>query len=187
MNPAAVARVRAELPDGYEIADLAGPVAPLSLWGFGDTWTAEPQPCGALGELPGDGALHGWSASGSGGIIHAVVVDARVGLDPALTESCGRWTVSGGHTSGAVTLTAAPAIEGATTLGMTTAAATVVEGGTETRSHADTFAAYLTDHVVYVTVVTDPGASGALLGADVASDLMVKTVAAVRGAGGPSG
>jgi hypothetical protein len=64
---------------------------------------------------------------------------------------------------------------------MATAATTVVEGGTETHSSADTFVAYLTDHVVYVTVVTDPGSSAPALGAPFAADLLVKTVATIRG------
>ena len=58
---------------------------------------------------------------------------------------------------------------------------TVVEGGTETRSHADTVTAYLDDHVAFITVVTDPGSPHPQLGADFANALMVKTVAALRG------
>jgi hypothetical protein len=58
---------------------------------------------------------------------------------------------------------------------------TTVEGGTETRSQAETFVAYLGDHAAYVTVVTDPGSSAPSLGPGFASDLLVKTVAALRG------
>ena len=88
------------------------------------------------------------------------VADARVDLDPALVGECGTWSLSAGHTSGAVNLVAAPTVDGAATLGMSSDATTRVEGGTETRSHADTFIAYLGEYVTYVTVVTDPGAVG---------------------------
>ena len=91
------------------------------------------------------------------------------------------WTLSAGHSSGSVTLVAAPAIDGAATVGMATVTTTVVEGGTETHSHADTFAAYLGDYVAYVTVVTDPGSPNPPLGQDFAAELLVKTVSALRG------
>jgi hypothetical protein len=184
VNPARVQRVRSDLPDGYEVADLSGRAAPLELWGFGQAWTADPSHCGALADPAGDGAdgaVHGWSASGPGGIVYAVVAVAPVGLDPVLAASCGTWTLSAGHTSGVVTLVGPPAVDGASTLGMATDATTVVEGGTETHTHADTFIAYLGEHVAYVTVVTDPGVAGPALRADFASDLLVKTVAAIRG------
>ena len=89
--------------------------------------------------------------------------------------------MSAGHTSGVVDLVAPPAIDGAPTLGMVADATTAVEGGTETHSHADTFIAYLGEHVAYVTVVTDPGSSAPSLGPGFAADLLVKTVAAIRG------
>ncbi|MBW8711263.1 MAG: DUF5642 family protein, partial [Mycobacterium sp.] len=54
-------------------------------------------------------------------------------------------------------------------------------GGTETRSHADTFTAYLGDYVTFVTVVSDPGSPNPALGQDFAADLLVKTVSALRG------
>jgi hypothetical protein len=184
VNPARVERVRSDLPDGYEVAGLSGRAAPVALWGFGQAWTADPIHCGALADPAGDGAdgaVNGWSASGPGGIVYAVVADASVGLDPVLAASCGTWTLSAGHTSGVVTLVGPPAVDGATTLGMATDATTVVEGGTETHTHADTFIAYLGEHVAYVAVVTDPGVAGPALSADFASELLVKTVAAVRG------
>ena len=65
--------------------------------------------------------------------------------------------------------------------GLSTATTTVVEGGTETRSHADTFIAYLGDYVAFVTVVTDPGSPDPALGQDFAAELLVKTVSALRG------
>jgi hypothetical protein len=70
--------------------------------------------------------------------------------------------MSAGHTTGVVTLVGAPAIEGAATVGMVTGSTNTVEGGVETHSHAETFTAYLGDHVAYVAVVTDPGAASQL-------------------------
>lgn len=179
VNPARVDRVRSDLPAGYEFAALAGRSAPVTLWGFGAGWTADPAPCGVLADPASDAAVRGWSASGPGGIVYAVVADA--GSGPPSRDGCDTWTLSAGHTSGVVRLVASPAVGGATTLGMVTATTTVVEGGGETHSYADTFIAYLGDHVVYTTVVTDPGSSGESLGAGFASDLLVKTVAAIRG------
>lgn len=185
LNPGRVDRVRSHLPDGYEVTDLTGRSTPVTSWGLGPRWTADPEQCGSLADPVADGTTRGWSASGSGGIVHAVVVPAAVVQSAesatALTESCGAWTVSAGPTTGRVTLIGAPAIDGATTLGMAVDAATVVEGGTETRSHADTFTAYAGGYVAFVTVVTDPGAAGPALTAGFASNLLVETVAAIRG------
>jgi hypothetical protein len=66
---------------------------------------------------------------------------------------------------------------------MATASTTVVEGGTETRSHADTVTAYLGDHIAFVALLTDPGSPNPQLGAQFAADLMTKTVSALRGWG----
>jgi len=182
VNPARIDRVRGELPDGYEVADIAGPVAPAALWGFGAQWTVDPPRCGALADPAVDpGTTRGWSGSGTGGIVYAVVASAKGGLDPAVATDCRQWTLSAGRTSGRVTLTPAPTIEGAETVATATATTTVVEGGTETRSHADTVTAYLDDHVAFITVVTDPGSPSRQLGADFATALMVKTVTALRG------
>ena len=174
--------MRGELPDGYEVADIAGPVAPAGVWGFGAQWTVEPPRCSVLADPAVEpGTTRGWSGSGAGGIVYAVVSAANGGLDPAVPAECGQWTLSAGRTSGNVTLTSAPTIEGAETVATATATMTVVEGGTETRSHADTVIAYLDDHVAFITVVTDPGSPHPQLGADFANALMVKTVAALRG------
>jgi hypothetical protein len=183
VNPANIARVRGDLPAGYETADMRA--APAAMWGFGPGWTAEPPQCGALAEPVVDGAVtRGWSGSGGGGIVYAVVTGspaAPVALDAVLLAECGQWTLSAGHTSGTVTFVAAPAIDGVTTVGMSAATRTVVEGGTETHSHADTFTAYLGDYVAIVTVVTDPGSPNPPLGQDFAAELLVKTVSALRG------
>ena len=181
VNPVRIDRVRRALPDGYEVADLTGPVRPPALWGFGAQWSAEPAQCGPLADPDLDPAsAKGWSGSGTGGIVYALVAESSARLDPAVLAECAHWTLSAGQASGGVTLTAAPAIENAETVAMATATTTVVEGGTETRSHADTVTAYLDDHVVFVTVVTDPGSPHLQLGADFAGALIVKTVAALR-------
>jgi hypothetical protein len=96
-------------------------------------------------------------------------------------DECGQWTVSAGHTAASVGFVAAPTIDGAATVGLSTSTTTVVEGGTETHSHADTFTAYLGDYVVFVTVVSDPGSPNPALGQQFALDLLVKTVSALRG------
>jgi Domain of unknown function (DUF5642) len=180
--PTNVDRVKGDVPEGYETADLVGRTAPLASWGFGSAWVSDPVQCGALAVPAGEDAVaRGWSASGIGGIVYVAVADAQVELDSALVGECGAWSLSAGHTSGAVTLVAAPTVDGAATLGMSSDATTRVEGGTETRSHADTFVAYLGEYVTYVTVVTDPGAVGPLLDAEFASGLLVKTVSALRG------
>lgn len=183
INLADVARVRGDLPAGYEIADLVGRAAPLAFWGFGPQWVADPPQCGALSDPPVDGAtIRGWSGSGPGGIVYVVAAaSGDVVADPALIGECGTSTLAAGHTSGTVTTVEAPAIDAATTLGLRTETTTVVEGGTETHSHADTFTAYFEGYTAFVTVVTDPGSSGPVLGADFAATLLVKTVAALRG------
>ncbi len=182
MNPARIERVRTELPSGYEVAALSGRAAPVAFWGLGPDWTADPPRCGALADPVADAATtRGWSASGAGGIVYAVVAGSRATLDPSLIDECGLWTVSAGHTSGSVTIAAAPAIDGAATVGLSTTTTTVVEGGTETHSHADTFTAYLGDYLAFVTVVSDPGSPNPPLGQDFAADLLVKTVSALRG------
>lgn len=182
VNPARIERVRAELPSGYEVAALTGMAAPVAFWGLGPDWAADPPRCGALAD-PAAGATttRGWSASGAGGIVYAMVAGSTATLDPSLIDDCGQWSVSAGHTSGAVTFVAAPAIDGSATVGLSTTTTTVVEGGTETHSHADTFTAYLGDYVAFVTVVSDPGSPNPPLGQGFAADLLVKTVSALRG------
>jgi hypothetical protein len=185
VTPANIERVRGELPDGYEVAGVSGRAAPVAFWGYGPDWTADPPRCAALAEPVVDGATtRGWSGSGPGGIVFAVVTGSpptTVDLDPSLIAECGSWTLSAGHTSGSVTFIAAPAIDGVATVGLSTATTTVVEGGTETHSHADTFTAYLGSYVAVVTVVTDPGSPNPPLGQDLAAELLVKTVSALRG------
>lgn len=176
-----VARVRGDLPEGYEVAELAGRAAPVAFWGFGPQWVADPPQCGTLADPPVDGAsVRGLSASGPGGIVY-VVAAAGAEPDPVVIDECGTSTLVAGHTSGTVSTVAGPGIDGATTVGVRTETTTVVEGGTETHSHADTFTAYFDGYVAYVVVVTDPGSADPTLGADFAAELLAKTVSAVRG------
>ncbi|SEH66129.1 hypothetical protein SAMN04489835_2580 [Mycolicibacterium rutilum] len=181
INPARVDRARADLPPGYEVADLDGRVAPVTAWGYGPQWSTEPAQCAALADPVGDAAAEGWSASGPGGIVYAAVAAAPGAMDRAVVDACGQWTVSGGRTTGTVTLAPAPPLPDATTVAMSTDSTTVVEGGTETRSHAETVTAYLGDHVAFVTVVTDPGSAHPQLSAEFAATLIDKTVSALRG------
>ena len=77
---AGVARVRGDLPAGYEVGDLVGRVAPLAFWGFGPRWVADPPQCGVLADPAVDAAtVRGWSASGSGGIVYAVAAAVPTG------------------------------------------------------------------------------------------------------------
>ncbi|WP_369803608.1 DUF5642 family protein [Mycobacterium sp. NAZ190054] len=89
--------------------------------------------------------------------------------------------MTSGHTTGVVTDVPGPDIPAARTVGMRTAATTVVEGGTETRTHAETFVAYLGEYICFVAVLTDPGSPHPALGADFASGLLTETVSALRG------
>jgi hypothetical protein len=182
VNPARIEAVRTALPSGYEVAALSGRPTPVASWGLGPDWTADPPRCGALAE-PVDGAAttRGWSASGPGGIVYAVVANSAATVEPSLLDECAQWTVSAGHTGGTVTVVAGPAIDGANTVGLSASTTTTVEGGTETHSRADTFTAYLGDYVAFVTVVGDPGSPNPQLGQEFASDLLVKTVSALRG------
>jgi hypothetical protein len=182
LNPARIERVRTELPSGYEVTGLSGRAAPVALWGLRSDWTAHPPQCGALADPAADAATtRGWSASGAGGIVYAVAAVSKATLDPSLIDECGQWAVSAGHTRASVTIVTAPTIDGAATVGLSATTTTVVEGGTETHSHADTVTAYLRDYVAFVTVVSDPGSPNPPLGQDFAANLLVKTVSAVRG------
>ncbi|WP_395310160.1 DUF5642 family protein [Mycobacterium sp. AMU20-3851] len=182
VDPAAVARVRSELPPGYEVGDLADHAAPASFWGMKPDWTATPAQCGVLADPAPGTPVHGWSASGPGGIVYAMV--SGPGTPAALPDGCAAWTLTGGRTTATVTAVAPPQIHDTPTVAMSAVATTVVEGGTETRSHADTVSAYLeSGYVASVTVVTDPGSALPALGPEVAARLLTQTVTAIRGAG----
>ncbi|UXA17158.1 DUF5642 family protein [Mycobacterium sp. SMC-4] len=182
VNPARIDRARDLVPDGYEVARYSGPASPISLWGLRDAASADPPHCLALGAPTVDPAtVRGWSASGAGGIIYAVAAATPDRPDAGLIGGCRDWQVTAAPSSATVTEIPAPAVDSAVVYGMSTQARTVVEGGTETGMHADTFVAYLDGHVCFVTVVTDPGAGHPALTPDDAADLLTETVAALRG------
>ncbi|MBI5341385.1 MAG: DUF5642 family protein [Mycolicibacterium rufum] len=181
VNPARVDRSRSALPEGYEVSAYTGRPAPVALWGLRDPADADPPQCAALASPAVDTATaRGWSASGAGGIAYAVVAAAPGGPGP-LPDDCARWTVSSGPTTATVREVPAPDVDAARTVGLRTDATTVVEGGTETRSHADTFIAYLGDYICVVALVTDPGSPHPALGPEFASHLLTETVSALRG------
>ena len=157
---------------------MTGPVSAAGLWGFGPGWSADPPECAALADpAPADAGARGLSASGQGGTVYVVVATAPgpASPDAGLVDQCGQWTMTFAHSSGAVSL------DGARTVAMTAATRTAVESGTETVGQASTAQAYLGDHVVYVTLVTDPGSVHPPLDGRFVAELLVKTVAALRG------
>ena len=165
---------------GYEVTPYTGAPAPLAVWGFAGPVQAQPAQCGTRAAPPvHPGSARGWSASGPGGIVYAVVAAAAPSA-PVDPTACRSWTATAGHTSGAVREQPAPALEAADTIGMTTSATTVVEGGTETRTDADTFVAHLGGFVCFVALVTDPGSAHPRLDAGFAAELLVETVSALR-------
>lgn len=186
INPANIRRIRAAFPPGYEVAEANGSSSPTRFWGFGEGWSADPAQCASLADpLAGQGTSpRGFSGSGAGGIVYVVVAGAPappVLPDTAVVSDCARWSMTAARATATVELVPAPSIGGASTLAMNTATRTVVEGGNETDSRAQTATAYLGDYLVFVTVVTDPGSAQPPLPPDFASTLLVRTVSTLRG------
>ncbi|MGB0876295.1 MAG: DUF5642 family protein [Mycobacterium sp.] len=184
IDPTRIDRARDQLPNGYEVAAYAGPPAPIALWSFGDEAVAEPSQCLALATPAVDSATtRGWSASGPGGIVYAVVARSSdpKAPDPALLARCEQWTLTSGRATGTVTAHPGPVVDAAQTVAMSTVVTIVVEGGTETRSRTETLVAYLTDYVCFVALITDPGSSSPTLGAVFATDLLKTALSAMRG------
>jgi hypothetical protein len=182
VNPANIKRIRSELPTGYEIADVAGPVSVAELWGFGPGWSADRGRCVVLADpAPGDAAAQGYSASGQGGTVYVVVAAAPTAPDAGLVAECAQWTMTFAHTTGEVTVGEPPRIDGADTVALTASTRTVVESGRETDGQASSVQAYLDGHVVFVTLVTDPGSPYPPLNSQFITDLLTATVTALRG------
>lgn len=182
VNPANIKRIRSTLPSGYEIADVTGPVSVAGLWGFGPGWSADPARCAALADpAPGDAGARGYSASGQGGTVYVVVAAAPAAPDAGLVAECADWTMTFAHTTGDVIVGEPPRIDGADTVALTATTRTVVESGRETDGQASTVAAYLDGHVVFVTLVTDPGSPYPPLNSQFITDLLTATVTALRG------
>jgi hypothetical protein len=182
VNPANIKRIRSALPSGYEIADVAGPVSVAGLWGFGPGWSADPAQCAALVDpAPRDAAARGYSASGQGGTVYVVIAAAPAAPDAGLRAECAQWTMTFAHTTGEVTAGDPPRIDGADTVALTATTRTVVESGRQTDAQASTVQAYLDGHVVFVTLVTDPGSPYPPLNSQFITDLLTATVTALRG------
>ncbi len=183
VNPANVIRVRSVLPQGYEAAELNGPVSAAGLWGFGTGWTADPPQCARLADpAPSDPGARGLSASGPGGTVFVVVSATTddAALFDLLTQ-CDGWTMTFVHTSAEVTRIEAPVIAGAVTVAWRAATRTIVEAGSETNALATTASAYFDHHVAYVTLITDPGSPHRPLDSAFVADTLATTVAALRG------
>lgn len=185
VNPANVKRVVRDLPPHYEVTTgIPSGVSPRVIWSLEADARADPPQCAALAD-PGNGreqTAQGFSASGTGGIVNAVVValPGPVDLDRGVVGACDRWTMSDGHTTANVHLVDAPHIDGADTLGMVADTRSSVESGTEIDSRAYTFTAYLGNYYAFTTLTTDPGSALPALPPQFAADLLVKTVSALR-------
>ncbi|OBF54361.1 hypothetical protein A5787_05095 [Mycobacterium sp. 852002-50816_SCH5313054-b] len=186
VNPANIKRVVRDLPPNYEVTTgIPSGVSPRVIWSLEADARADPPQCAALAD-PGTGrdqTAQGFSASGTGGIVNAVVValPGLVDLDRGVVGACGRWTMSDGHTTATVRLVDAPHIDGAETVGMVADTKSSVESGTEIDSRAYTFTAYLGNYYAFTTLTTDPGSALPALPPQFAADLLVKTVSTLRG------
>lgn len=185
VNPANIKRVGRELPSGYEMAAVSGVAGPPTIWGLGGKWTADPPRCAALADAPHgqSEAARGISGSGAGGILYAVVralPGGSVAPDPALVAECPHWTMTDGRATARVQLIEAPRIDGAQALGMATDTGTLVEGGNEIVSRANTFTTYLDGYYAFTAAVTDPGSPQPPLPPQSVADLLVKMVAELR-------
>ncbi len=185
VNPANIKRVVRELPPNYEVTTgIPAGAAPRVIWSLAPDATVKPPQCATLAD-PGNGrdqSAQGVSASGTGGIVDAVVValPGPVDLDHSLLPACARWTMSDGHTTAGVRLTDPPHIDGVETLGMVADTKSSVEAGTEIDSRIYTFTAYLGNYYAFTTLTTDPGSALPPLPPQFAADLLVKTVSTLR-------
>jgi hypothetical protein len=188
VNPANIKRVVRELPPNYEVSTgIPAGAAPRTIWSLAadaSAIRANPPQCATLAD-PGNGrdqSAQGVSASGTGGIVDAVVValPGPVDLDHNLVAACARWTMSDRHTTAGVRLTDAPHIDGVATLGMVADTKSSVESGTEIDSRVYTFTAYLGNYYAFTTLTTDPGSALPALPPQFAADLLVKTVSTLR-------
>jgi hypothetical protein len=184
VNPANIKRVVRDLPPDYQVSTgVPSGASPRVIWGLDADATSKPAPCAALAD-PGKGrdqSEQGWSASGPGGIINAVLVTLPdINLDRDVVDDCGQWSMTAAHTTAAVRLTDPPHIDDAQTVGMLVDLKSAVESGTEIDSRAYTFTAYLGGYYVFITVTTDPGSALPALPPQFAADLLVKTVSTLR-------
>jgi hypothetical protein len=184
VDPHNIRRMRGSLPPSYEISDVQGAASPAKFWGLQPDWSSDPRQCAALADpANGSATSEGLSASGSGGIIYVVVAasPSASGPDPGTVTACDHWSMDSGRTTAVINVVDAPVIGGVPTVGMVAMVRTIVEGGTETDLRATTTIAYLGDYVAFVTVVTDPASGQPELPSDLASTLLTRAVAALRG------
>ncbi|ODR10696.1 hypothetical protein BHQ15_04680 [Mycolicibacillus koreensis] len=188
VKPERIKRVTGLLPAGYEYGDAAGKTSPAQIWGLGPDARTDPPVCAALIDPPAEDpdAGTGIFGSGPGGILYAVVAAAPA-LDPALTEQCATFTVTFARTDVDVRVIDAPAVEGARTVGLTSQGRTLVEGGGEIDTHAETYLADVDGYRVITAAVIDPGSPAPPLPAGFAADLLVAAVAELRGEPGAVG
>ncbi len=189
IDPSHIKRVVRDLPPGYEVATgIPGAASPRVIWGLAADVTATPPQCAALAD-PGNGrdqSAQGVSASGTGGIVDAVVValPGPVELNHNLIAPCARWSMTTGHTGhteASVRLTDAPHVDDAETVGMVAEIKSSVESGTEIDSRVYTYTAYLGNYYAFTTLTTDPGSALPALPPQYAADLLVNTVSTLRG------
>jgi hypothetical protein len=184
VNPDNIRGMRGSFPAGYEVSDIQGAASPAKYWGLQPDSLSDPRQCAALADpANGSATSEGLSGSGSGGIIHVVVAasPSAAGPDPGTVKACDHWSMDSGRTTAVINLIDAPAIDGVPTVGMLATIRTIVEGGAETDLRATTTIAYLGEYVAFVTVVTDPGSGPPELPPDMASTLLTRAVATLRG------
>ena len=186
VNPANIKRLVGELPPNYEVTTgIPSGASPRTIWSLEADATTTPSRCTTLAD-PGKGldqSAQGFSGSGTGGIVDAVVVvlPGPVDLDQGVVAACGRWTMVDGHTTATIRLADAPHIDAVPTLGMVADTKSSVESGTEIDSRVYTFTAYLGNYYAFTTLTTDPGSALPALPPQFAADLLVKTVSTLRG------
>ncbi|MHA7648560.1 DUF5642 family protein [Mycobacterium sp. ML4] len=183
INPANIRRVGRDLPQGYEVSNVARAASPRAIWGLGDDATANPPECLGLAD-PDAGRgrpAQGVSGSGSGGIVDAVVVSASVTPSRELVSACAHWELTTGRTVESVDMIDAPHIDGAQTLGLVANIRAAVESGNQIDSRAYTFVAYLGDYYAFTTLTIDPGSMLPPLSPHFAAELLIKTVSTLRG------
>ncbi len=186
VDPSHIKRLVRDLPAGYEVTTgVPGAASPRVIWGLAAAVTATPPQCAALAD-PGNGRGHsaqGVSASGTGGIVDAVVValPGAVELEDDVVAACARWSMTSGHTTANVRLAEAPHVDDAETVGMVADIKSSVESGSQIDSRVYTFTAYLGNYYAFTTLTTDPGSALPSLSPQFAADLLVKTVSTLRG------
>ena len=198
IDPVRIKRIRAELPEGFEVADVAPDANLAGLAGYGGDWVADPPACAGLLGPRETAETRGLSASGTGGTVYVTVMPVSgdpveaagptEGGPPArgttpLAEpagDCSAWTMSYQHSTARVQPAEAPQIDGATTAGLRADSVTAVESAARTESTIRWLTAEHDDQLVAVTVITTPGNAEGPLTDDYATGLLVKAVSVLH-------